>query len=176
MAEATEETPPAKGKRPWWRTAIEIAVIVVIFFGVRAWQQRDAPSGPAPELVGTSLSGAPLALGVPPGEPVLVHFWATWCGVCRAEEGNIDGLAEDHRVITVAAQSGDASEVAAYMQEHDLEFDVINDPSATLAHQWGVHAFPASFVIAPDGTIRHVEVGYTTSLGLRARMWLARVL
>jgi hypothetical protein len=33
-----------------------------------------------------------------------------------------------------------------------------------------------SFVIAPDGSIRHVEVGYTTSVGLRARLWLAQIL
>jgi hypothetical protein len=36
-----------------------------------------------------------------------------------------------------------------------------------------VHAVPASFIIAADGQIRFVEVGYTTGMGLRLRLWLA---
>lgn len=167
---------PAKKKRSWGRLAIEIGVVVAIFFAVRAWQTRDAPRGPAPELVGPTVEGTPMALARAPGEPVLVHFWATWCGVCQAEQGTIDGLAEDHHVVTVAAQSGGPADVAAYLQREGVHFPVIVDPNGELAHRWGVHAFPTSFVIAPDGTIRHVEVGYTTSFGLRARLWLASVL
>ncbi len=164
---------PAKKKRSWRRLAIEIAIIAAIFFAFRAWQTRDAPRGPAPELVGPTVEGTPMALAARPGKPVLVHFWATWCGVCRAEQGTIDGLAEDREVVTVATQSGGPSEVMAYLRQEDLHFPVIVDSSGELARRWGVHAFPTSFVLAPDGTIRNVEVGYTTSLGLRARLWLA---
>lgn len=150
-------------------------MFVVIILAFRAWQTRDAPDGPAPELSGRSVDGAELALARPPGEPVLVHFWATWCGVCRAEQGTIDALAADHRVITVASQSGGADQVGGYLRDEGLAFPVVLDPRGELAQRWGVRAFPTSFVIAPDGTVRSVEVGYTTSLGLRARLWLARV-
>lgn len=168
------DAPPAeKKKRSWKRLAVEIAVVIAIFFGIRAWQTRDAPTGPAPELRGLDLEGTELALEAAPGEPVLVHFWATWCGVCEAENGTIEGLAEDHRVITVAAQSGPPSQVAAYLAERDLDFPVVNDPRSTLAHRWGVHAYPTTFVVDGDGRIRHTEVGYSTSWGLRARLWLA---
>lgn len=169
-AMAKEATP--KKKRPWWRTAIEIGVIVAIFFGFRAWQQRGVPRGEAPALSATTLAGELVDLqGM--DAPVLVHFWATWCGVCAAEEGNIDSVAEDHRVITVASQSGPTEQVARYMERRGLGFPVVNDPSAGIAHRWGVHAFPTSFVVDPDGQIRSVEVGYTSTLGLRARLWMA---
>jgi thiol-disulfide isomerase/thioredoxin len=169
---------PAKDakKRSWKRTAMEIGIVVAIFFAFRAWQTRDAPHGPAPALSGPSVEGTPLALAARPGKPVLVHFWATWCGVCRAEQDTIDALAEDHEVITVAAQSGSPGQVAAFVQQENLRFPVIVDASGELARRWGVHAFPTSFVLAPDGTIRSTEVGYTTSLGLRARLWLASVM
>lgn len=163
---------PEKTKRSWRRIAIEVAVIAVIFFGIRAWQTRDAPDGPAPELIASTIGGAHVDVAGH-SSPVLVHFWATWCGVCRAEEGNIDSIAEDHEVITIASQSGRSEEVAAYMRARGLSFPVVNDPGSEIAHRWGVRVFPTSFVVDSSGRIRHVEVGYTTSLGLRIRLWLA---
>lgn len=176
MSEATEPAKAAKPKKRWHRIAIELGIILAIFLAFRAYQGRDAPDGPAPELSGTAVSGDPLALSASPGEPVLVHFWATWCGVCRAEEGTIDSIAGSHRVITIASQSGGPDEVRAYMRQQGVSFPAIVDTSGELAQRWGVHAFPTSFVVGPDGTIRNVEIGYTTWLGLRARLWLARVL
>lgn len=166
----------AKKKRSWRRLAIEIAIVAAVFFALRAWQTRDAPEGPAPALSGPSVEGTPIALARTPERPVLVHFWATWCGVCQAEQGTIEALAGEHDVITVAAQSGGPERVAAYLEREGVAFPTIVDPSGELAHRWGVHAFPTTFVIGTDGSIRSVEVGYTTSLGLRARLWLARVL
>ena len=80
-----------------------------------------------------------------------MHFWATWCGVCRAEQGTIDALAGDHHVVTVASQSGGAPEVRAYLEREGVDFPVLVDPGGALAARWGVHAFPTTFVVAPDG-------------------------
>jgi peroxiredoxin len=106
-----------------------------------------------------------------------VHFWATWCPICRTEQGSIAAIAQDHPdVITVAMQSGTPQEVSRYMQEQGIAFPVVNDPDGIISRAWGVHAVPASFIIAPDGQIRFVEVGYTTGMGLRLRLWLAGIL
>jgi len=106
-----------------------------------------------------------------------VHFWATWCPVCKAEQGSIAAIAHDHPdVISVAMQSGKPEEVAKYLSDQGIAFPVLNDPDGSISAAWGVHAVPASFIIGPDGQIRFVEVGYTTSLGLRLRLWLAGML
>jgi peroxiredoxin len=73
-------------------------------------------------------------------------------------------------------QSGKAEEVARYMREQGITFSALNDQDGRISAAWGVHAVPASFIITPDGQIRFVEVGYTTSLGLRLRLWLAGML
>ncbi len=160
-------------RRRWIRRGIELLLIVALIAGIRAWQQRDVATGPAPPLAGTLLDGTPYALAEQRGQAVLVHFWATWCPVCALEEGSIDAIAGDHPVITVAMQSGGDAEVAAHLAEKGLDFPVLNDPDGHHAARWGVRAVPATFIVGPDGRIRFTEVGYTTGIGLRIRLWLA---
>lgn len=161
--------------RDWkyWRWIRELALVLVVFFGIRAYQQRNLPSGPAPALTGTTLDGAAVSLADYRGKPVLLHFWATWCGVCRAEQHNLDALARDLPVLSIASQSGTPSEVARYVREHAMKPRVVVDESNALTKSFRVNVFPTTFVLDGEGDIRHVEVGYTTELGLRARMWLA---
>lgn len=173
-----EAATPAKPsrKRVWLRRTIELGIIIVVIFGVRAWQQRDVVSGAAPALHGVLLDGKPLSsASMQAGKPVLVHFWATWCPICKAEQDSIEALAGDHfNVITVAMQSGTSESVARFMDEQKLSFPVLNDPDGATSASWGVHAVPASFIVDGDGKIRFVEIGFTTELGLRLRLWLAR--
>ncbi|MEO6976707.1 MAG: protein disulfide oxidoreductase [Gallionella sp.] len=160
--------------KKWLGYAINALVFVTLIVGIRTWQQRDMVSGAAPELQGITLAGLSYTLPAHPEKPVLVHFWATWCPICRTEQGSIVDIAHTHpNTITVAMQSGSTAEVVRHMREQGIAFPVINDQDGKLSAQWGVHAVPASFIIAPDGRIRFVEVGYTTGIGLRFRLWLA---
>jgi thiol-disulfide isomerase/thioredoxin len=127
----------------------------------------------APSLAGVDLHGEPVSLADYRGKPVLVHFWATWCGVCKAEQHNIDAVTRDLPALTIASHSQSADEVAAFMAEHGIVQRVIVDEEGELANRFGVHAYPTTFILDGRGKIRHVEIGYTTEIGLRARMWLA---
>lgn len=129
------------------------------------WQQRDIVAGAAPQLPGMTWSK----------QPTLVHFWATWCPVCRAEQSSIETLAKDFpNTVTIAMQSGDQAAVDKFMREQSLSFPVINDADGLISQAWGVHAVPASFIVDGNGQIRFVEIGYTTGWGLRLRLWLAQ--
>lgn len=167
------EMKPTKS-RVWLRRGLELLLFVVLIIGVRAWQQRDIVKGAAPALSGALLDGKPFVLAAKPEQPVLVHFWATWCPICKAEQGSIDSLARGNpNVITVAMQSGDSNVVQQYMREQGVSFPVLNDADNQISARWGVQAVPASFIVDRDGKIRHVEIGYTTETGLRLRLWLA---
>jgi thiol-disulfide isomerase/thioredoxin len=164
-----------KSLRTWkaWTWVRDLVVVVLFVVALRTYQQRNLPSGRAPEFELVALDGARVSLEHYRGAPVLLHFWATWCGVCRAEQSSIDSIARELPVLSVASQSGGANEVAAYVKAHGIQPRVLVDASNALANRYGVGSFPTTFVLAPDGKIRFVEVGYTSELGLRARMWLA---
>ncbi|MDX1346287.1 MAG: protein disulfide oxidoreductase [Sedimenticolaceae bacterium] len=162
-------------KRPIWRYLLEALVIIALIFAINSWRTRDAVSGPAPELSGTMLNGESYQLPAKPGEPLLVYFWASWCPVCKLQDGNIATLSEEFPVITVAMSSGTDEEIREYLEQEGLELAVINDDTGEISNRWGVKGVPTTFVIDGDGEVRFVEVGYTTTPGLWVRRWLAEV-
>lgn len=173
MSNESSNTPRAK---KWRGYVLNILFFVALIAGIRFWQHRDMASGAAPALQGRTLAGQAYTLPAHPGKPVLVHFWATWCSICRADQGSIAAIAHDNpNVITVAMQSGTPEAVSRHMHEQGIDFPVVNDPDGALSSAWGVHAVPANFIIAPDGKIRFIEVGYTTGIGLKLRLWLAGI-
>lgn len=89
------------------------------------------------------------------------------------EEDSIASISEDHEVITVAMNSGNDMEITAYLEEQGLSFPVVVDEHGLIAERFGVKGVPTSFIIDPDGSIDFTEVGFTTELGLRTRLWLA---
>jgi thiol-disulfide isomerase/thioredoxin len=160
-------------KRRWARLLLELVVLLLIVAALHAYTTRTTISGTAPAFAGTLLRGTPVSLNAMRGEPVLVHFWATWCPVCRTEQGSVASVAQDYQVVTVAMQSGGAHEVEQYLNEQGVRMPVLVDNKAVLAQRYGVTGVPTTFVVDGDGKIRFVEVGYTTELGIRLRLWLA---
>ena len=100
-------------RRPWLRGLRDIALLLLVFFAIQWWQSRDLAAGPAPPLVGHLVDGSPYQLNSVDG-PVLVHFWATWCPVCRLEQDNVAAIAKDGQVITVATTSGTSANVSTH--------------------------------------------------------------
>lgn len=172
MSDTQPSNEKAKPRR-WRRWLVEIALVVAVLLAVQWWQTRDVAYGPAPPLAGVLLDGSAMQLASERSRPVLVHFWAEWCPICRLEQGSIESLSKDYRVISVATTSGDAAAVRAYMRQEGLTFPTLVDEDGDVGRQWGVRGVPASFVIDADGQIAHATVGYTTGLGLRLRLWLA---
>jgi len=160
-------------KRPV-KIAIEILLILAVYFAVKTFMQRHLVEGVAPPLQGTSLSGQFVDLKSF-DQPVLVYFWATWCPVCKLEQNTINSISKNHRIITVAISSGSEPEVREYLQKNNLSFPVIVDKDGTIANRFGVRGTPTSFVVRRDGNIAFSEVGYTTGWGLRLRLWLAGI-
>ena len=135
--------------------------------------QRNLIDGPVPEIQGTLLDGQPVQYQTFQGKPLLLHFWATWCRVCKLEQDSINAISKDHNVLTIAMSSGNDKEVKSFLEQNGLNFPVIVDEDGAIAKQFGVSGVPTSFIIDPNGNITFTEVGYTTNWGLRLRLWMA---
>lgn len=159
--------------RRWRKWLLEAMILIAIIGAVTVWQNRGLAEGVAPPLAGVRTDGA--TVKVDAGETArLVVFWATWCPVCRAEEGNISSVAEDWPVLSVAMQSGEVTEVAKYLKEREITLPALVDPDGQMAADWRVRGVPAHFILDPAGNIRFRVVGYATTLGLRLRLWWAQ--
>ena len=110
---------------------------------------------------------------LPNNKPILIHFWATWCPVCKVEAPNIQTLSEDYEVITIAVGSGDDDTIKEYLKENSLNFNVINDYDSQLAKKFNITVYPTTLIYDNKKNLLFSEVGYTSTIGLYLRMWWA---
>lgn len=156
--------------------SINIGMILIAYAGMQLWMSRATPDGVAPTIQGVTLDGQAFDLYAPRERPILVHFWATWCTICRIEQGGINDIAADHPIITIASQSGSLEQIAATVKERNITAPVLVDPGNNIANVYGIKAFPTSFIVDTRGNIVFREVGLTSEWGLRLRLWWAEII
>ncbi len=108
---------------------------------------------------------------IPKDKPIVIHFWATWCPICEFEAKNIEKLSKDYEVLTIATQSGSKENIQNYLKEHNLNFKVVNDENGSYQRAFNIKAFPTTLIYDDNKILKFSEVGYTSTLGLYARMW-----
>lgn len=156
-----------------WKNIIKEIVSTLLLIMVLSWvinyfRQPDT-SDQLPDLRLTTIEQQTLSAQANQ-QPTVLHFWATWCPTCKLEAPNLESIQDQAHVITVAVNSGDDQTLQQFMQERGYTYPVVNDPKGALAKQFNVEAFPTTFIYDSNGTLRFVEVGYSTTVGLKARL------
>ena len=108
-------------------------------------------------------------------KPLLVHFWATWCPICKVEAPNIQKLSKDYNVLTISTDSGDDKNIKKYLKDEDLNFKVLNDKDYKLSKKFNIQVFPTTLIYDKNNNLIFSEVGYSSTLGLSLRMWWANL-
>ncbi len=183
-AEATdgdqEGERPRRRRSRLRRWAFDIALFLGLYLAITAWRERGLLSSgttAAPDFALRDLDGHTVSLQSLRGKSVLVHFWATWCGVCRQEFGALDavqsGLDDNQALVAVVADSGEPDRVRRFVAEHHIHYPVLLGTPAML-RAYHVTVFPTTYFIGPEGKVRGHTIGLSTRWGMSARLGCAR--
>lgn len=137
-----------------------------------------APSGKllkagdvAPDFSLQDLNGETVKLSQFRGRPVLINFWATWCGPCRAEMPEIEAAYQTYRgqgftVLAVDVQEP-PEDVRAFAEELRLSFVPLLDTAGAVFDLYQVRALPTSYLVDRQGRISAVHLGPMTGEQIR---------
>ncbi len=134
---------------------------------------------PAPPFTLKDLQGRTVSLADYRGRPVLVNFWASWCGPCQQEFPQFVAARTAHaaqglEVLGVIYK--DSTDAALrFMKDHGAEWPGLVDPGGSVATAYGVNiGIPVTFFIDRAGIVRAVSYGPPPQEALDAD--LARIL
>lgn len=111
----------------------------------------------APEFQLTTLDGKPLSLESERGKVVLLNFWATWCGPCRAEIPDLIALQERYagklQIIGLMVDEDDAGVVKQVVARTGINYPVAMTSPEIRIKYGGIAALPTSFVLDTQGRV-----------------------
>lgn len=148
-------------------------LLVAVVIGAQWVANRPKLAGTTPSIQAKTIDGQDFDFRQLQGSPAVIYFWATWCKICGAMKGTIQAIANDYPTVFVAVQSGTAEQLQSLRANRPNKAIDIADPDGQIGSQFGIRGVPSAFIVDKQGKIRWVAVGYTTEIGLRARLWLA---
>ena len=117
----------------------------------------------APDFSLAALESGAGSLSDHRGRTVVLNFFATWCGPCRAEMPDLQAVQmemRDRGVVVLGVNQGESrEEVKDFAQEFGLTFPILLDQDMATGRKYGVRALPTTLVIDGRGVIRQVVVG-----------------
>ena len=146
---------------------IFISIVTAVLFTIPA-SNADAfgqsSKQKAPDFTLSDMSGNKVKLSSFEGKPVLLNFWATWCGYCRKERPHLNKVYNSYKnkglVVISVATDRSVDKVKRYLENIPADFLVLTDKDQTAAAAYGIRGYPSSFLLDRKGYIIHRVAGF----------------
>lgn len=131
--------------------------------------KKGVLNNPTPQFALNNLSGTNVNINDLKGKVVIVDFWATWCGPCKASfpamQKMVNKYKDDPNVKFLFVNTWENADdkqktVQEFITKTKYNFDVLMDNDSKVVAQFGVSGIPTKFVIGRDGNIKFKSVGF----------------
>ena len=118
----------------------------------------------APTWALVDLAGKPVTSESLKGKVVIVDFWATWCGPCRAAIPHLMELHKTYKdkgfeVVGVSLDQQGPAVVQSFVNQHEIHYTIAMGNQKIVSDFGGVRGIPTAFIISQDGKIYRKIVG-----------------
>jgi cytochrome c biogenesis protein CcmG, thiol:disulfide interchange protein DsbE len=148
---------------------IGLAVMPRVAGGGGPLEGKPAPDAAFP-VAANGDPGARMAISNLKGHPVVLDFWASWCGPCAMQGPILDRIArryEKQGLVVLGVNVDDPPEVAnAYAVKKGLSYPIVMDVGRAGARQYDVDKLPSLIVIDRDGRVVKYLTGFVDEASL----------
>lgn len=116
----------------------------------------------APDFTAQLVDGTTLTLSDLQGKPVLINFWATWCGPCVMEMPAFEKLQADYgeEIAIVAVNCGDdKATVTDFAEENGYTFPIALDETYEISMLYPTNGIPYTVILDEEGVVTQVSTG-----------------
>ena len=116
----------------------------------------------APDFTGELMDGTSITLSELQGKPVIINFWATWCGPCVKEMPAFERLKDDFgdKIGIIAVNCGDDAEtVKDFVEENGYTFPLVLDEEYSISMLYPTNSIPYTVVLDAEGKVTHISTG-----------------